>query len=336
MKISVILPLGKSDYLANTVLDGLIDLQNEKKDLDIIFTKNYPSPFDLNKYEKNDEDFIVQAKQSDIIILTWGKNSTNFILAEKINEWQKTVFIDGSELGKNNRLNSEITDQVLNGTYSGIGAINTPMLLKCKLYFRREKPYIKGITPFPFGIETRYRKYFKTGIKRDIDFTCVFGQDEYPILRRQVKEYTEKFSKENGFKCHTKRTSGFNFDDNSKKAGRDDFYEILSRTKIGISVGGGGYDTARFWEILANGSLLLTEKIDIYHENEIKEKLNYKRIIQFKDFEDFKIKIKELGEYIKTDYENDKIELDNEYLDVIEKHSTKARVKEIINYFNKK
>ena len=170
MNIAVILPIGKSDYLANTVLDGLIDFQSEDEKLSFIVTKKYPNPFNLLKYERDEKDFIDYAKTADIVILAWGKNSTNFSLAEKISAWQKTAFVDGSELGKNNRSDESIRKSVSEERYNGIGAIDSNMLTKCKLYFRREKPYIKGIIPLPFGIERRYRKFFKKGEKRDIDF----------------------------------------------------------------------------------------------------------------------------------------------------------------------
>ena len=127
-------------------------------------------------------------------------------MAEKISAWQKTAFVDGSELGKNNRSDESIRKSVSEERYNGIGAIDSNMLTKCKLYFRREKPYIKGIIPLPFGIERRYRKFFKKGEKRDIDFSCIFGQDEYPPLRKQAKEFLEKFCRKNDFSCHTKKT----------------------------------------------------------------------------------------------------------------------------------
>jgi hypothetical protein len=330
MKIAVILPIAKADYMANTVLDGLIDLQAEQADLDFITTTNFPSPFDLKKCERDENDFIGYANTADIIILCWGKGTTNLALADKINKWDKTVFVDGSEFGKNNRFNKEITDKVLNGSYEGIGAIDADILSKVKIYFRREKPYIKGIVAFPFGVETRYREYFKKDAVRDIDFTCIFGQDEYPIMRRQAREYLEVFCKKNNFVCKTNKTKGFSFDDNSKKAGRNDFYDILSRTKVGISIGGGGYDTARFWEILANGAMLLTEKIDIYDNP--KERLGYKRIVEFTNLDDFKIKLDEVSKLIRDGYANDELEYEN----ILNDHSTKTRVKEIIEAFKNK
>src|SRR5574343_359825 len=124
MNIAVILPKGKSDYLGYTVLDGLMELQKTEMNLKFHTTSNFPSPFDLSKYEKNDDDFIEYAKSVEMIILVWGKNSTNIDLAEKINRWDKVVFIDGSELGKNNRFDKQIQKSVIEGSYEGIGSID--------------------------------------------------------------------------------------------------------------------------------------------------------------------------------------------------------------------
>ncbi len=317
-KIAVILPVGKPDYLANTVLDGLIDLGTG---VEFKTTENYPAPFSLDAYILDEEKFISYASDADLIILCWGKGVTNYVLAEKIGKWEKTVFVDGSELGKDNRWNTEIQEKVRNMTYDGQGAIDTAMLAKCKRYFRREKPYIKGILPLPFGVERRYRVHVDPSRLHDIDFVCIFGQEDYPKMRKEVRVALEKFSKKNGFVSATKKTSGFTFDDNTKHAGRDEFYELLSRAKVAVSVGGGGYDTARFWEIYGNGCLLLTEKIDI--DMPEGQPLNFDRIREFKTIEEFIQKMEELAPLLKTSYKpvSD---------DSIDRHTTKARVRYLL------
>jgi hypothetical protein len=312
-KIAVIPPVNKPDYLANTVLDGLMDLN-----ADFRVTDNYPAPFSLEKHVLKESDFIAYAQSADLVILCWGKGSTNFALAEKIGKWDKTVFVDGSELGKDRRWDPVIAEQVLNMTYEGIGAIDKEMLAKCKKYFRREKPYVKGILPFPFGIERRYRSY-KSGQQKDIDIVCIFGQEDFPKMRKEIRMLVEDFGKKNKLKTATKKTSGFTFDDNSKKAGRDEFYELLARAKAGVSVGGGGYDTARFWEILGNNCTLLTEKIDI----QIPGGLDYKRVIEFKDVSDFKQKLESLKQNIPVPNEE-------EYNAIITVHSTKSRMEYLL------
>jgi hypothetical protein len=258
------LPEAQSDYLANTVLDGLIALSPVMLGLDFKVTREYPSPFDLSLHTLSENEFVEYARKADIVLLVWGKKATRFKLAEEIGMWNKTIFIDGSEFGKDNRYNFDIQKKILLGTYDGGGAINQEILEKCVLYLRREKPYVTGIIPFPFGIESRYISKLLGTVEKDIDFVCIFGQDEYPVMRRYAREMLENFCKENNFTCATNRTYGFNFDDKTKQAGRDEFFNLLARAKVGVSIGGGGFDTARFWEILGNNCMLLTEKIEIY------------------------------------------------------------------------
>jgi hypothetical protein len=314
--IAVILPIEKPDYLANTILDGLIGRGIEFK-----VTPKYPAPFSLESFTQNEADFIEYALNADLIILCWGKGATNIALAEKIGKWEKTIFVDGSELGKDRRFDPKIAAEVEAFTYEGSGAINKEMLSKCKRYFRREKPYVEGILPLPFGIERRYRSFYGPHTKKDIDFVCIFGQEDFPKLRKEARLRVETFSKKNGFVSKTEKTRDFTFDDNSKQAGRDEFYELLARAKVGVSIGGGGYDTARFWEIYGNGCILLTEKIDI----KIPEgaPLAMDRIHEFKDIGEFQKKLEEIGNVLKHSYVQPSFE---KLVDNIEAHSTGARV----------
>lgn len=313
-KIAVITPKNKNDYLTETVLDGLLCIKKQNNDLDFKLPKKYPSIVDVYSHTLPDMDFVDYALKSDLIIFMWGKDNTDYELADRINHFEKTVYIDGSEIGKNGRYDLNIQNAILDGTYEGRGKIDLVMENKCALYFRREKPYIRNIIPFPFGIESKYLKYFDQRIKKDIDFFCVFGQDEYPLLRRECGEVLVKFCRENNFNCFVQKTD------------KDNFYKTLSRSKVGISVGGGGYDTARFWEILGNNCILITENIDIYNQGS--DALNFKRIYQFKDIQEFEARLKDLGNFLLNSY--DQSTMVDEYVDILEKHSSKSRVIEII------
>lgn len=313
MKIALIAPKIKNDYLTDTVIDGLLSLK-EERDIEFRVTEGYPSRLDISNFFLDEVEFLEFSLSADLILFFWGKGNTNFELAHKLNSFHKTVFIDGSEVGGNHRLDSGILHQLEMGTYEGNGKVDKEMLEKCALYFKREKPYLKGVTPFPFGIERKYRKYYSGGVKKEIDFFCVFGQDEYPILRREVKFALEDFCKKNGFTYFTEKTD------------QDNFYKVLSKSKVGISVGGGGYDTARFWEILGNNCLLMTEKIAVYEPNS--ERLKYQRIWQFDDLKQFNSQLEKMGDFLKNEYRQENLE--EEYREILEDHSTKARVLEII------
>lgn len=328
--IAVITPHERGHYSTNTILDGLIELKKKNIDLDFRILPNYPSPFDLKSQVLSRSEFISYAKNADLIILAYGKNRVAFDVAHDIQKWEKTVYIDGSEVGGNLRYDKKVQEALFAGSYCGNGAIHNEMYKLCGLYFKREKPYFSDVIPFPFGIESRYVNYKKGQIK-DIDFVCIFGQEEYPMLRKEVRKELENFCDKNNFVCHTTQTNGFVFE-KEKIAGRDKYYDILARSKVGISVGGGGFDTARFWETLANNCLLLTEKIDIYREES--NKLNYKRIYEFKTVEEFKEKLEIIAYFLRSNYEmNDLIA---EYEKILKEHGSTNRVLEIFNHAREK
>lgn len=198
------------------------------------------------------------------------------------------------------------------------------MLEKCPIYLRREKPYIKGITHFPYGIETRYVSYSKDRQVKDIDFVCVFGQEISSPMRKHCREMLEEFCVENNFKCFTSKTKDFSFDAN-KTAGRGEFYEKLARAKVGVSVSGGGYDTARFWETLGNNCLLLTETIDIGYPDD--KKLKYDHIYEFHDLFDFRYQLEKLGNILKKEYNVESLSC--EYDQIMKENSTLSRVLDV-------
>jgi len=314
MKLALITPKNKNDYLTDTVLDGLIDLK-DTNNIDFKISSRYPCHLNTGCYFLEKKDFLKFANEADAIILFWGKNNTDFDLVKKINKFDKTIFIDGSEVGKNKRYDFDIQNSILNFTYNGNGRIDKEMLEKCALYFRREKPYLEKIIPLPFGIENSYKKFYSSRIKKDIDLFCVFGQEEFPTMRKYCKEILINFCKKNNLSFFIEKTKD-----------KESFYKTLARSKVGISVGGGGFDTARFWEILANNCILLTEKIDIYEPDS--KKLDYNRIWQFSNLLDFQYQLEKIGDFLRIKYKQE--EMFNEYKKIISEHSSKSRVEEII------
>lgn len=313
-KIAVITPKNKNDYLTDTVIDGLLSLRVDNAGLEFYIPKTYPPDFNEPEICLKDDNFMSFADTADLILFCWGKDNTDYEKINKINRFNKTVFIDGSEVGGDKRYDSEIQKKIISGTYKGRGAIDMEMENKCNLYFRREKPYLRDIIPLPFGIEKSYTKYYSKDTKKDIDFFCAFGYDDYAPLRKQSREALIDFCKKNNFVCFVEKTD------------KDNFYRMLSKSKVGISVGGGGFDTARFWEILGNNCILLTEKIDIYEDSS--SRLKYSRVFEFSDLGEFKNKLEKIGEFLKSDY-NEKVMLP-EYEKILSEHSSKARVLEII------
>lgn len=304
----------KPDGLLRTVLDGLIEYKKETKNLDFRLSNIFNYDLPLNDLALAKSDFIDYARGADLIILSWENNESDIKIMKKIKAWNKTVYLDGSEPGRNRRYDFKEQYRIIKGKKNTGGEINWKMLDKCALYFRREKPYIKSIVQFPFGIESVYYRDFDINLKKDIDFFCVFGQDEFPLMRRYAVKILKKYCKKNGFTCHT------------KKVPREKFYNLMNRSKVSVSIGGGGYDSMRFWESLANNCLLLTETIDIYQKDS--RRLDYNRIKEFNNLHDFVYQLEKLGNHLKTKYKQE--DLIEEYKMILDSHSSIARVKEII------
>ena len=324
-KIAIILPDKSKDYIANTVLEGFRAFEHSKE-FEVRISPRFIAIADYSDWELGDEAFFEYARAADLIIYIHAKY-TVFDLLNKIALWDKTVVVDGHEVGKNYRYDKEIRKALEDGTYERSGGIEWHLLKKCRKYFRREKPYVQGVIPLPFGIENRFIKY-RPGVKKDIDFTCVFGQEEYPPLRREVRLALEEFCAKNNFKCSTTKTrSIFNWNFHSM-ASQAKFHRTLARTKIGISVGGSGFDTLRFWEILANNCVMLTEDIDLYEEGS--SALKYKRVFEFKNIDEFKVRLLEMGKLIRSGAINEYLE-QNEYERILRDHSCAARVRTIID-----
>ncbi|MFH1427404.1 MAG: glycosyltransferase [Patescibacteria group bacterium] len=318
-KIAIINP-SRPDGLARTVIDGLAELKKGNENLEFRLSENFEYNLPLENKVLSRENFISYAKEADLIFFIWDKYKIDYKLAKQIKSWKKTIYIDGSEVGRDRRYDFTIQKKIIDLKYRKQGAIDKKMLKKCALYFRREKPYLNGIIPLPFGIESSYLKNYKKDIKKDIDFNCIFGQSEYPILRKYVTETLVKFCKKNNFSYSIEKTNN-----------REEFYKLMARSKVGISVGGGGFDTFRFWEILANNCLLLTEKIDIYQPGS--SELNYKRIRQFSNLYDFQSQLIKVARFLKEEYREE--DLKEEYKEILNRHSSKARVLKILNNFKK-
>ena len=137
----------------------------------------------------------------------------------------------------------------------------------------------------------------------------------------------EELCSKNGFTCSTSKTNSLlNRDLRGPKA-QGKFHDILARTKVGISIGGAGYDTLRFWEILANNCVLLTESLDIYELGD--GELDFERIFQFKNLFEFKYRLEELGRLIKSGQIADYLGQE-EYKAVLDKHTSATRVRGLV------
>lgn len=294
MKILIINPNKKHDYLANSIIEGLRNYDN----IEIYCTSDGNGAINII----DDFQFIEHYKTCDFIFAIWGKAIYNgvpepkFYLIDKVNGWNKTVYIDGSEYN-----------------YTGYKGKTTELIHplfkeKAKWYFKRECLPVHetmGIVPLPFAADCSY--FLNTKLEKSIDVLCSFGQAETGMRKIAIEA------------CNELHTEGYNIITTPVK----NYYEHINKSWITVDAHGGGECNARMWQVMANKSCLFAEQYSIVIPNLIPNK-DY---ISWSSKEDLKDKIRNylndkkiLSSIIQTSYEN-----------IIQNHTTDKRITYIFN-----
>jgi len=106
----------------------------------------------------------------------------------------KTVFVDGSEVGKS-RFDVIFKKQFwkrLMKTMENKQRDAWKMWLRT---FVEKNRIVEGIEPLPMLSTNVWWEKVTQNLEKDIDFFCVWGQDEFPILRREVRGISFLFVK---------------------------------------------------------------------------------------------------------------------------------------------
>src|ERR1035437_9698703 len=106
LKIAVINPK-QADGLARTVIDGLCKMSIDKE-IEFCLSSEFQYNLPLENRVLSEQKFIENARNADLILLFYAGLDVNEELANKIGAWKKTFVIDGSELGRNRRLDPKI------------------------------------------------------------------------------------------------------------------------------------------------------------------------------------------------------------------------------------
>jgi len=253
------------DYMQDIVYSGLIKTLGFKNVIEYKWNRKYHIPY--KKYPKNIGYFknsiiksIHFSKSSyDIVILAATKPDCfkSYIkLASKISAEVPVIWIDGGD------------KSAVGGDLERLGH---PHLLKkavsirpFDLIFKREMKlnveYDKNVFPLPLGFNlSRLPLPIKLGnLKYDVAF---WAAESHPIRTKAFNILKNRFD------CDSNGTSKGVDLENFSRRGRY-FLEELSACKINLSLRGGGFDTLRYWEIPAVGSMLLSEPADIIIRND--------------------------------------------------------------------
>ncbi len=250
------------DFLTATLIEGLLELGHEVMTSE---TSNYGQG-------ASNRQILDYAEKADLIIIGSGSRVRLWLMQDVVNP--NLIFVDGSDKG----------------------AFEVNPYLEFKAVFKRElgiHDALAGderIFPFPFAAEKRYFiNPAPHGSIRDIKVFFAATLSTNPIRygihhRLLLLNDPAIFSGSTGERTYKGKNVG-NYNDNPQ------FRELLFRSQIGINAAGAGWDCARYWEILAAGALLFTQKLDIVIPDPPK---NGQHCIEFNSLDDFSEKLGEI------------------------------------------
>lgn len=258
------------DYMQDIVYSGLVKTLGLRNVIEANWNKKYHIPH--KKYPKNMgyieasllTSIHLNKRHFDVVIVAATKPDcfqAYIKIANKIPANVPVVWIDGGDRAE------------LGGDLIRLG--KPDLLAKAlairdfdlvfKREYKKESTYAENVLPLTFGFNlSRLPKRLANKKKYEV----AFWAGESHAIRTKALNLLE-----HQFDCDSNGTSrGVSLSSFSRKGS---FYlEELSACKINISLRGGGFDTLRYWEIPAVGSLLLSEPADIVIENDFKNEQN--------------------------------------------------------------
>lgn len=291
MKIAIVTP-PNYDFLIMNIIEGLIDLGH------YVVTSSK-----LNKglYLKRN-DFIDFSNSADLFVISSGSYCDYSVLKYISNN--KTVFVDGSDLP----------------------TIHSSFNYPVNLVFKREllnSISIPLVFPLPFAAENRYFKDFiLEGSRSKITFISTLNN----FMRRSIKEFLIFNFKKNDIFVGTTGERSYN-GISGEFVPTPIYNDLLRKSIVSISVPGKGWDCARFWEIIASKTCLITQKNEIQIPNPF---ISGEHIFEFSNLEELSNKI----EYcLKNPQKANEMAL-KAYDHLLKFHTSKARAIYLLDAIN--
>lgn len=241
------------DYLTATLIEGLQELGHQ-----IIATEN------SNYATKSSDVKVKNAMESaDLIIMFSNHDVRRYLLKDSKNPMK--VFIDGGDSQ----------------------AFSVPPNILFKAVFKRElhkywEPLDNNlIFPMPFAIERRYLPQVKKSRDISVSFAATLDTN---TIRYSAYHALKSLKIEGSWIGGTgERAYGGRGRSKGLPISTSKYQNILSRSMISVNAIGGGYDCARYWEILASGAMLLTQDIEIQIPNPL---INGEHCVVFRNSEE--------------------------------------------------
>lgn len=293
-----------ADYVQDLIYSGLAKKFGAKNIIDVKWNKKFH--INYKKYPKN-LGYIKNSLFTSLLNRFTYKYDAVFVGASKVDcieEYMRiapsieknipVIFIDGGD--------GEGVGSDINGYYRPELYAQSQKIRPFDYIFKREY-LIDGNYPdnvFPLQISFKLDILPELPEKKmyDVSFWAVETGSHKGNIRAKVFELLEdKFDcKENG----TKRNQKF-----SRYSRKGSFYlQELKRCKIVLNFRGGGWDTMRYWEVPAVGSLMISQKPQIHIPNDFEDR---KHVVYCKD--DLSDLVELCEYYLENEDEREKIAL---------------------------
>jgi hypothetical protein len=310
------------DFLCATIIDGLQQLG----------CCLYCSEQTNNSTEKEYtpfKDLLPCCNDCDFILLFSNTNYSNrkqFII--KNNLASKTVYVDGSD---QNYLEDPSALNTFNicfkREFPSLKSIVKSSLTSKHVFgsIKRLKRYLsynkQNILPLPFAAEQSYFKYNKENLKKDINISCTLVPKSCTLQRNKINEFVRNLNIPNTVIGSISRG---NYATESYDKSKEEYFRVLAKSKISVSYPGLGFDTGRFWEILANKALLFSPPLQIKMPHPF---LEFKHFIPYNTLPQLKNR---LLYYLDKEEEREKI-ANAGYRHLLKYHTSKERARYLLD-----
>jgi len=259
----------KSEYVQEFLYTGLckvLGTENIKQHPwnNRMYFNHRKYPKNLNKFSITNLFKSIQAqgiKEFDAVIVASCHPTTinaYYKIMNEIDENIPRVFIDGGDFPE------------LGGDFDRLGGRDIFNKIQKEkpfdLIFKREycldKEYSDNVYALPMCFNYDLLPKIDKNYKYDVSFWAV---ETDPIRTKALSMLEDKYDcKENG----TIRNQIM-----KKYKRKGDFYlQEISRSKIGLNLRGGGWDTLRFWELTGMGCFVISQKLNIAIDNNFIDK----------------------------------------------------------------
>lgn len=309
------------DFLCATVIDGLKQLG----------CRLYCSERVSNVTEKEYiplKDLLPYCSDCDIILLfsNTGYVNRRKFLAEN-NLLNKTVYVDGSDSNHLEDPSAFNTFKIcFKREFPSLKSIAKPNaglehILSPIRGLKRYLTYRRNMLPLPFAAERTYFRYNKENMGKDINVSCTLISKSRHLERNKINDLIRKLNVPNSV---VGPVSTGRYLTESYDKSKDEYFKVLAKSKISISYPGEGFDTGRFWEILANKALLFSPPLQIRMPHpfiEFKHFIPYNSMAQLKN---------RLLYYLNREEER-KMIANEGYKHLLKYHTSKERAKYLLD-----